>query len=123
MNQKMIDLVVMHSLPLNMFDYKEFREIFDHLHPHYKMPSRKSIHSLLEREYKSTKSFVKSLLKRNDRCSIKVDFWSSNSFSFLGVMLQFIDNAWNLRTLMLGLRICQLKHTSNNIYLQKLIKC
>ena len=64
--------------------------------------NRKSIKDRVNKEFDRLTDEVVIRLNRVDHFSIIVDYWSAHSNSFLGVLVQFLDEKWKVQTLMIG---------------------
>ncbi len=115
-NKMILKIVVAHSLPLSFPDYLYFKQLMRRILPSsLKLPSRKVITNQLLNDYVNVKSKLTQLLQNQSYVSVPFDFWSKNGLSFLGSTAHFLDDKWELTTMLLSLRYVQNKHTAVNI--------
>lgn len=103
-------------LPIKFIESASFRKIISFTEPNYKIPSRKAISLLIEKQYIDIKKCLEDKLSRHDitKISITTDCWTSlNTESFITITCHFIDlRQWSMESAVLATRSMEETHTA-----------
>jgi hypothetical protein len=99
--------------PISVVENEGFKHLLKTTAPNYKIPSRKTIGTLLDKKYEAISSIFKSKIKRLDHYNITTDIWTEvmNSRSFLGLTIHFIENS-EIKSATLGIFELNERHTA-----------
>ncbi|KAJ0981634.1 hypothetical protein J5N97_009889 [Dioscorea zingiberensis] len=118
-------MIIMHEYPISMVEHYGFKKYSTNLQPLFKIPSRNTIRSDIMKIYDTEKSKIMDLLKKNSsRVAITTDMWtaSNQKKGFMAITAHFIDNNWNLQSLVLRFLYVPCPHTSA-VLSKELLKC
>ena len=74
---------------------KVSRELLAVLEPHYDMPGRRTIASLLHKKYAELKERLITCIRTQETVSFTIAYWTPTAMeSYLGVTSHFIDEEW-----------------------------
>lgn len=108
-------------LPIKLVESSAFKRLILFLEPDFKLPTRRSVTALLEKEYVECKSNLQSRLTSDSvsKISITTDCWTSmNTESFITVTCHYIDvsdSLWTMNSAVLGTRFVEESHTAGNL--------
>jgi hypothetical protein len=71
--------------PISVVENEGFKHLLKTTAPNYKIPSRKTIGTLLDKKYEAISSIFKSKIKRLDHYNITTDIWTEVMNSFYEV--------------------------------------
>lgn len=99
----LVDCAAKKYLPLTFFDDDETRQIFHYLNASVEIPMRNIMKTLVVNRFEKMQSAVKKILIANcSKLSFTLDGWSSiTRKSYIGITCHYIDNDWNLHSLLL----------------------
>lgn len=103
-------------MPLSVVEGEGFQYMTKVLNPHYPIPSRKKISTLLDSKYDVIKTvYINKLTKALD-CSITCDVWTDvEKQSYLGVSVHFVDKIDTLESGFLGVFPLTERSTSEHL--------
>lgn len=90
-------------MPFNFFDDKCAQDLFEYLNPSAILPKRNHLKSLIENQFKEKQKGIIKILQLNaSKISFTIDGWTSTANrSYYGITAHFIDENWNLHSLVL----------------------
>lgn len=117
MDKKLMGLFIKDLQPFSLVDYYGFKEFISILNPGYQLPSRFVISkTLLPTIYEECMNNVRQLINRGKTFCITTDAWTSiNTVSYIGVTAHFVDEQFNLNSILLECSSSDLRHTSDNL--------
>ena len=76
-----------------------------------------TLRNWIENEFKKTKNKVKYILRKNrEKIYIFFNIWTSlNDYVLIGIVLYFIDDDYQVRTILLGIRKVYKEHSNENV--------
>ena len=111
-----IDMIVLDYLPLCIVEGRGFTKLMKIIAPEFKIPSRNTIKSRIEKVYCDKKGKLITELDQIEYVSLTTDTWTSNStISFITVTDHHIDHKWDLQTNVLVTREMPDRHTGENL--------
>lgn len=89
---KLIFMIAKDNLPLATVEKEGFRTFVKTIAPLYKIPSRKTITSLIEEKYEFLSGLIKTQLSSVNNLCLTTDIWTDiiNTKSFIGVTAHYI---------------------------------
>lgn len=116
-NQLLLEMIYTDLLPIRIVESEKLKALICFFEKGYRMPTRKTITSLLEKKYEDAKlTLMKQIADSKSRISITTDCWSSlNAESFITITGHFIDSSWKLQSVVLGTRYLEDAHTGVNL--------
>ncbi|KAH7663286.1 Ribonuclease H-like protein [Dioscorea alata] len=118
-------MIITHEYPISMVEHHGFKKYSANLQPLFKIPSRNTIKKDIMKMYANEKSKIIDLLKKNlSKVAITTDMWtaSNQKKGFMAITGHFIDNNWNLQSLVLRFVYVPCPHTSAALS-KELLKC
>ncbi|XP_072400709.1 zinc finger BED domain-containing protein 4-like [Diabrotica undecimpunctata] len=112
---KLLNLIVKDIQPFSIVEDEGFREFCDAVG--YTLPSRKTLtKTLLPAKYLETLNKTREIMATAESVTITTDMWSSrNSDSFIGVTAHFINDKFELESILLEVCLFEGSHTSVNL--------
>ncbi|GAV01072.1 hypothetical protein RvY_11839 [Ramazzottius varieornatus] len=110
--------IVCTAEPIGTVDEPHFVKMINGLNPSYKVPCRQTIRKLILDGYKMKKmQIIEELAAVTSRFSLTTDMWqaSARKQSYLAITLQWIDNEWKLRNVILDFRYMPKNHSGENM--------
>lgn len=103
--------------PFNVVEGRGFREFVEALNPNYVLPSRHLISkTLIPATYEACVNNIKTLIQRGKVFCITTDSWSSlNTINFVAITAHFVDDEFNLNSILLECSASDYRHTSSNL--------
>ncbi|XP_048753925.2 E3 SUMO-protein ligase ZBED1-like [Ostrea edulis] len=109
-------LIVGKVIPISIVENVYFRDFVALLEPRYKIPSRFTVISRLEKKKEEIEAKLNNDLESVKDISITHDGWTSlNTESYFTTTIHYIDRSWELQSAVLGTVKMELSHTSENI--------
>jgi hypothetical protein len=109
-------MIVLDYLPLCIVEGRGFTKLMKIIAPEFKIPSRNTIKSRIEKVYCDKKGKLITELDQIEYVSLTTDTWTSNStISFITVTDHHIDHKWDLQTNVLVTREMPDRHTGENL--------
>jgi hypothetical protein len=113
-------LIIFSCMPLNLVESEGFRAFMRLVCPLWEPIRRYGVMKEIEKINNISESRKREILKSVGCCSVTVDLWTDRTGrTFLGVTSHFCVSsakALNLKSLVLALRVFQVKHTGEQIY-------
>lgn len=112
-------LISRNGIPISFVEKVEFKELIEILAPNYKVPYRRKIVKMIGEEFKAElEEIKKAITKYYGSINVIIDFWTpkKKKCSFLGVIIQFMDDQWEMKSYLISMRSVKNSHTSTNIY-------
>ena len=107
--------VCRNSRPLSIVEDEGFRELINFLAPEYEVPTHTTISANISSYYEEEKKKLRDELENIEFCSVTTDGGtSSNAISYLDVNVHYIDQEFNLKSTVLGIRENKEEHTAEN---------
>jgi hypothetical protein len=111
-----VNMIVLDYLPLSLVEEKEFLKLMSVVAPDYKVPTRNTINSRIEKSYDDQKPVLVRNLEDVDSISLTTDTWTSNANkSYITVAEHHIDKTWNMNSNVLVIREMPERHTADNL--------
>lgn len=114
-----LELFYKDMLPLKFIESPTLKKMLAFMEPSYKVPSKKAVSTLLEKQYGESKKLLQNELLGEDisRISFTTDCWTSlNMDSFITVTAHFINTCtWTMRHVVLATRLMEESHTAVNL--------
>lgn len=103
--------------PFSVVEDKGFKEFVQALNPAYQLPNRKTISkTLIPALYEECKHSIKLLVSSGKSFCITTDCWTSlNTTSYIAVTAHFINENFQLISILLECSAMTLSHTSENL--------
>lgn len=103
--------------PFSIVEDTGFRRFVGSLNPSYQLPSRKTIsNTLLQAEYESVYNKTRQVMGEVTAVTLTTDCWTScNSENFLAVTAHFINNYFDICSVLLDCSSFKESHTSANL--------
>jgi hypothetical protein len=90
-------MIVLDYLPLSLVEGKGFLKLSSVVAPDYKVPTRNTIKSRIEKTYDEQKAVLVRNLENIDSISLTTDTWTSHANkSYITVTEHHIDKTWNM---------------------------
>lgn len=136
MHKRLLEFIVLTSQPFTIVDDKSFRSLLLYLNESADIPSSSTVKRAFVSLYEEEKLKMKNLLavwlilffniynsdgfllfqETTGKISFIIDGWTSSTQScFHGVIAQWVDEHWKLRSCILDLRILEGSHTGENL--------
>jgi len=117
---KLVDFVVSTSQPFSIAEDPSFKQLIEYLsrkHPSVNVPGRLTLKEDISKKFDTERQKIKEDLAHNSSLfSFIIDCWtSSNQNPFLGIIITWVDDAWNLQTRVLDLMHLKGSHTGKNL--------
>lgn len=118
-DKKLLLLFIFDFQPFSVVQDSGFQSFVASLNPSYQLPSRQSISkTAIPALYEECQHKIKELIKHGIKFCITTDCWTSrNTVSYIAVTAHFLDNNFNLYTVLLQCRSIDVSHTSDNLAL------
>lgn len=113
-----LKMIVWDFQPFSMVDDRGFRNLMTIVYPNYKIPSRKFFaNTLLPAVYEETSVNLKLVVKEEAlSVCITTDAWTSSiNDSFIVTTAHYIDNNFELKTVLPDCSVFKESHTSENV--------
>ncbi|CAG2204924.1 unnamed protein product [Mytilus edulis] len=111
-----VEMIILDYLPIRIVEGKGFSKLMSIIAPEFKIPSRNTIKSRIEKSYSDKKESLIKELNLIDSVSLTSDTWTSNATkSFLTVTEHHVDKDWNLQSNVLVTREMPERHTGENL--------
>ncbi|CAH1110803.1 unnamed protein product [Psylliodes chrysocephalus] len=116
-DKKLMNLFIRDLQPFSVVEDNGFREFVSTLNPGYQLPSRFVISkTLLLAMYEECLNDVKQLMNGRKTICITTDAWTSiNTVSYIGVTAHFVDEKFNLNSILLECSSSNMRHTAENL--------
>ncbi|CAC5384340.1 unnamed protein product [Mytilus coruscus] len=109
-------MIVLDYLPIRIVEGKGFSKLMSIIAPEFKIPSRNTVKSRIEKSYSDKKESLIKELNLIDSVSLTSDTWTSNATkSFLTVTEHHIDKDWTLQSNVLVTREMPERHAGENL--------
>lgn len=118
LDNKLLEMIVIDVQPFSIVENPGFRRFCDSLNPSYSLPSRKTLSkTLLPAKYLEVLNNTKQMVAKSAiSVTLTTDLWTSrNSDSFMGVTAHFIDETFEIKSILLDVCLFEGSHTSINI--------
>lgn len=111
---KLSFMIAKENLPLQTVENESFKTCVKSICPLYKLPSRKTIISLIEEKYEVLSNMIKTRLSLIEHLSLTTDIWTDplNAKSFLGKTSHFVLNEEH-KSVTIGVTELDERHTSD----------
>lgn len=114
--KKALMMCVTDLRPLSIVEGKGFRQFCDALNPSYRCPSHTTMHNYLQLLYKEQKQVLIERLSKLDSLALTTDAWTSCATqSYVTVTGHYLDEQWNLKSVMIATRQVEERHTGVNM--------
>ena len=120
-----VNMVVQDLQPFSIVEDTGFRELMLELEPGYKLINRKYLtQHYLPDLYAKTKVTAKDLIQRETQfVSLTTDGWTSSANeSYIAITAHYVNNCWELKSILLECCHLELNHTAENLC-HVLLKC
>lgn len=116
-DRKLLSLIIRDLQPFSVVEDRGFHEFVSALNPSYQLPSRFVISkTLLPLMYEECLNDTRKLIDSGKTFCITTDAWTSiNTVSYVGVTAHFVDENFNLKSILLECSSCDLRHTAENL--------
>ncbi|CAH1104409.1 unnamed protein product [Psylliodes chrysocephalus] len=116
-DDKLLKLITVDLQPFSIVEDEAFKEYTYALNSSYSLPSRKTLsNTLLPAKYEELHIKVTEVLKSAKSVSITTDGWTSiNNDSFIAVTAHFIDDNFQIKSVLLEVGVCKFNHTSRHL--------
>ncbi|XP_065177356.1 uncharacterized protein LOC135808138 [Sycon ciliatum] len=105
--------------PLNIVNDDGLTRLLRFMEPRFNVPSRTHIASVVKRKHSDGKEEVKARMKSARRVAVTTDGWTSKAVrSYSTFTAHFLDDNWDLQSVVLGTRPLDDRHTAVNIAAQ-----
>lgn len=120
MDKKLLLLFILDFQPFSMVEDNGFKAFVTALNPAYQLPSRHSISkTCIQALYEECLHKVKDIVKQGVKFCITTDCWTSrNTVSYIAVTVHFLNDNFDLYTILLECRSMDTSHTSENLALE-----
>lgn len=117
LDDSLLKLVTKDFQPFSIVEDVGFREYTYALNQSYSLPSRKTLSNvLLPAKFEEVHQKTREVLKNAKSVTITTDSWTScNNDGFIGVTAHFIDNNFELKSILLEVDSSSINHTSQNL--------
>ncbi len=96
-------MIVLDYLPIRIVEGRGFSKLMSIISPEFKIPSRNTVKSRIEKAYGDKKEKLKTELSQIDSVSLTTDTWTSNATkSFITVTEHHVDNNWSMQSVTIG---------------------
>uniref|UniRef100_A0ACD5Y415 Uncharacterized protein n=1 Tax=Avena sativa TaxID=4498 RepID=A0ACD5Y415_AVESA len=116
--KELSNMVVLHEYPLCMVDHTGFRRFVTALQPLFKMVTRNTIRKDIFDNYKEERKKAMEYMAANrSRVAITTDMWTSDNQKkgYMAITAHFIDDNWNLRSVVMRFIYVPAPHTAEVI--------
>ncbi|XP_011880238.1 PREDICTED: zinc finger BED domain-containing protein 1-like [Vollenhovia emeryi] len=112
----LIFMIAKDNLPLATVEKEGFKTFMKVVAPLYKIPSRKTMTSLIEEKYEFLSSMIKTQISDITNLCLTTDIWTDtlNTKSFLGLTAHYISKE-TYKSVTIGVSELNDRHTSENI--------
>ncbi|CAN1777424.1 Putative AC transposase [Linum perenne] len=111
-------MILLHEYPLSIVDHIGFKRYSCSLQPLFKVPCRNTIKKEILTLYEVTKIKIKRDLHENrGRIAVTTDMWTATNQKrgYMAITAHYVDNSWNLRSIMLRFLYVPAPHTSERL--------
>lgn len=117
LDDKLLKLITTDLQPFSIVEDIGFRNYSYALNQSYILPSRKTLsNTLLPAKYEDIKLKTKDVLKHAKSVTLTTDCWTSiNNDGFIAVTVHFIDDKFEVKSVLLEVGPCDVNHTSENL--------
>lgn len=117
LDQKLLRLFVNDFQPFKIVEDSGFKQFVKALNPNYELPNRHTISKeLIPALYEKCLVEMKSLTSTVESACLTTDCWTSrNNESFMAITIHFINNEFELKSILLGCHSFNSNHTANNL--------
>lgn len=117
LDQTLLKLFVNDFQPFKIVEDSGFKQFVKALNPNYELPNRHAISKeLIPALYEKCLVEMKSLTSTVESACLTTDCWTSrNNESFMAITIHFIDNEFELKSILLGCHSFNSNHTANNL--------
>jgi hypothetical protein len=117
---RLLKFIISSNQPFSLVEEPDFRELINYTskqNPLVAVSSRRTIRSDLEKLHGQEKANLRKFLNSNEsKISFIVDGWTSSSqIPFLGIIVCWIDDSWELQTRVLDYAITKGTHSGVNL--------
>lgn len=112
-----VDWVATKYLPFSFFDDEATRNFFDQIKPGINLPGRKALKRMVVSRFEQDQKKVMHILQQNtSRISFTIDGWTAiNGKSYYGITAHFIDDHWQLQSVVIDFSPSHGLHTGRDI--------
>lgn len=111
-------MIIKDMRPLCLVQSQAFINMIEYACPGFKCPSRWWFTMQLEKEYQSVFDDLKENLKRSSKITLTTDAWTSIATeAYLGVTCDYINENWEMVSIVLCTLPLEDRHTGDNIAL------
>lgn len=89
----MVNYIVADAKPLSTVDSEHFMKMVGCLNPRFEMFSRRTLASMVAKEFTAFKSELIALVAKVGTVCLTADAWSSNRRAYLGVTLHWLNDS------------------------------
>lgn len=116
-DEKVVDWLAKKYLPLKFFDDDDTRVFFNYLNSTVEVPGRRKMTLLVLQRFNKMQDVVKKILQNSEsKISFTLDGWSSIAHrSYNGVTGHFIDENWELHSLLIDFVASHGQHAGKDI--------
>lgn len=117
MDEKIVEWLAIKYLPFNFFDDQPTQTFFESLNPAVVMPKRTSMREKVLLTFEKCKQNVMNILVENSsKISFTIDGWTSiNNNSYYGITAHFIDQLWQMHSLVIDFIPSKGQHSGKHI--------
>ncbi|XP_033229764.1 zinc finger BED domain-containing protein 1-like [Belonocnema kinseyi] len=116
LTNKILHMICKDCQAIATVERKGFKDLIKYAAPNYRMPSKKTFASYLDKKYDEISDIYKERLKGVADITLTTDLWTDtlNTRIFLGITVHFLDGS-KMATVILGCYEFPKSHTSANI--------
>ncbi|XP_065197184.1 zinc finger BED domain-containing protein 4-like [Sycon ciliatum] len=119
LTQLLVDWITTDMRPLNIVNDDGLKRLLRFMEPSFNVPSRTHIASVVKRKHSDGKEEVKAMMKSARRVAVTTDGWTSKAVrSYSTFTAHFLDDNWDLQSVVLATRPLDDRHTAVNIAAQ-----
>ena len=113
----LVEWVVESDQPFSEVEHRIFRQFVKMLYPDAVIPSADTVKREMMTRFDNEKVMMQNILIGSPgRISFGLDVWTSpNMYSFLGITAHWIDEGWNIRSILLNLQPLDGPHNGENL--------
>jgi len=118
--EKLVKFIISTDQPFSIVEDEAFKQLIEYCsrdNPITKLPGQTTTRDDILKKFEDERNKIKIELSENTSMfSFIIDCWtSSNQNPFLGIVITWVDNEWNLQTRVLDLNILKGSHTGTNL--------
>ncbi|KAK2575313.1 hypothetical protein KPH14_008161 [Odynerus spinipes] len=116
LTNRLLFMIVKDNMPFQIVENEGFKAYTKGLCPLFKLPSRKTVTSLIEEKYQVLSNMIKTQLSTVEHLSLTTDVWTDplNTKSFLGITGHFVLNEEH-KSVTIGVTELDERHTSRKV--------